>query len=105
MTQQLGRKRVTTTSSDEAIGVIATVDQNKPAILIYNRAQETVTVHYKLPTNQTVQSWTLDEKWYDANKTITDGNTTLLTPQTITDTPTEWTIPARGVILLNGWEM
>jgi hypothetical protein len=106
MTTQMGRQRVSTTSSDEAIGVIATLNEQKQAaVLLYNRAQEPVIVHYTLPTDNTVQCTTFNEDWYNAHKAITNGKTDLLTSTPITDKTTTWTIPARGVILLDGWKM
>lgn len=106
MTTQMGRQRVATTSSAPAIGVIATLDAKKqPTVLIYNRAQESVTVQYKLPTTESVQCYTFDEKWYNANKTINDGKATLLTPKMVSGKTQTWGIPARGVVLLKGWKI
>lgn len=105
MTNQLGRYRVTTTSSDPAIGIIATInEQNQAAVLIYNRAQHAINVQYNLPTDKMVQLRTYDQNWYESHKTITKGTTTPLNPVSITGKQTTWTIPARGVILINGFD-
>jgi hypothetical protein len=103
MTTQLGRQRVHATSNDPAIGVIATNDNHQSSVLIYNRAQESVTVSYTIPAKGNVQCWTLDEPWFEANKTITNGQTTQLTATTLSTRTKSWRIPARGVMVLNGF--
>ncbi len=103
MTTKLGRQRVQASSSDPAIGVIATNDQQQASVLIYNRAQHAVTVSWPISSTDKVQCWTLNEDWYQAHKAITDSKTTQLTPTIVSAQNNTWLIPARGVILLNGF--
>jgi len=98
-TNLLGRQRVKAVSSHPAIGVIATLDQTgKPAVMLYNLANEDVAVKYP-ELGKFTQKYTLSTAVYDQIKLIKNGKSTPLAAEKITANDV-LTVPAGGWVVL-----
>ena len=100
MTNVMGRKRIRASSSNSAVGVIATIENGEIALLIYNRSDSSVTVKFDMDATRPVKVWDYNKAWYEANKLIVNGNVNQIVPSYIDADNSLFNISARGLILL-----
>lgn len=70
MINELGRKRIEATFSNNSVGTIATIENNKISALIYNKTTTEVSVNTN--AKEEIEIRLYDKKWHAENKNITD---------------------------------